>query len=75
MNTQTKTPKRIIAARYFDELRKGDTVPRDEKTGDTLSFAVSKNYVIVNADTKEKILARCTQDCPCNLRYISTLPK
>lgn len=75
MTTQAKIPKRTIAARYFDELRNGDTVPRDEKTGDTLSFLVSKNYIIVNADTKEKILARCTQDCPCNLRFISILPE
>lgn len=70
MNTQTKAPKRTIAARYFNELISGHTVPRDEKTGDTLSFKVGNTYTIVNEDTKETALARCTQNCPCALKLI-----
>lgn len=63
---------RKIADRYFNELKNGHTVPRNEKTGNTLVFTVGKVYKIKNERTNETVNAKCTQDCPCALVLIST---
>lgn len=64
--------KKIIAARYFDELKNsGHTVPRDIRTGDVqTNFKVGSDYTIVNKDTKDEIKARCTQSHPHHLKLI-----
>lgn len=62
-----RTLTKTIADRYFNELKNGSTVPRNEKTGDVLPFKVGKEYIIRNEITKEEIKARCTQDCPYHL--------
>lgn len=68
MNNTTALTKKTIPSRYFNELKdSGHTVPRDEKTGEVMPFKVSKNYTIINHDTKEEVTARCTQDCPYHL--------
>jgi len=57
-----------IAQRYFDELvDSGHTVPRDEKTGDTLIFKVGKDYEISTPEVDKTVTARCTQNNPCHL--------
>lgn len=65
-----KLPKKILSDRYFNELKSGHTVPRNEKTGEPIPFRVGKEYIIVNKSTKEEIKARCTQDCPYHLIVI-----
>lgn len=64
--------KKIIAARYFDELKNaGHTVPRDTRTGDVqTNFQVGSEYTVVNKETKEEIKARCTQSYPHHLKLI-----
>ncbi len=60
-----------IPLRYFNELKKdGTTVPRNEKTGEVISFIVSKIYNISNDKNKEIIKAICTQNCPYHLKTI-----
>ena len=65
--------KKIIASRYFNELKNaGHTVPRDTRTGDVqTNFSVGKEYTIVNKDTKEELKARCTQSYPHHLKLIN----
>ena len=63
--------KKVIPQRYFDELKdRGNTVPRYTKTGELIPFTVGSVYTIVAGETKEQVTAKCTQDCPYNLRLI-----
>jgi hypothetical protein len=61
--------KLIIESRYFNELlNNGNTVPRDNKTGNTLSLSVGKTYAVYSTDkAATPIDAKCTQNCPCSL--------
>jgi hypothetical protein len=56
-----------IADRYFNELATGHTVPREEKTGDTLQLKVGKIYSVISDKTSAVIPAKCTQNYPCSL--------
>jgi hypothetical protein len=71
MTTNKALPKKKLSDRYFNELKSGHTVPRDEKTGEPIPFRVGGNYIIINELTKEELRARCTQDCPYHLILLS----
>lgn len=67
---------KIIPHRYFNELKnEGHTVPRNDTTGEVLDFfKVGKDYNIMDADTKETVSARCTQNCPHHLKLNTHVP-
>lgn len=63
---------RRIEPNYFDELlHRNNTVPRDKKTGDVLSFVVGKEYTITDGLRKARV--KCTQNCPTNLLLLQQL--
>lgn len=70
-----KLTKKEIPANFWECLKvEGHVVPRVGGTnadgGNVIPFMVGKNYIIVNAETKEELIARCTQDTPHHLRLI-----
>lgn len=69
---QFRIPKLyFIPNRYYIELVDcGHTVPRNESTGDNLTFKVGKDYEIHDPVTKNYVIARCTQDCPYALKLL-----
>lgn len=63
--------KKIIPNRYFDELKDlGHTVPRNESTGEVLTFKVGKEYTIFNENRSERVKAVCSQNSPYALKRI-----
>lgn len=71
MKNQKLTTK-LIPFRYFNELKnRGNTVPRNEKTGDLIPFKVGAEYFICFEKNGQPLRVKCTQNCPYNLRLIS----
>jgi hypothetical protein len=64
--------RKKIDNEYFSILKSfGSVVPRDKKTGNTLTYRVGANYQIENQQTKEILNAVCSQNMPCNLVLIN----
>ncbi len=61
---------KTIPERYWNELKDGSTMPRDEKTGEVIPFKVGWDYDIVYKKNGEKLKARCTQNCPYTLKLL-----
>ena len=61
-----------ISNESFEILKvSGHVVPRT-KSKNIIPFAVGKEYIVENEETKETLKVRCTQDCPHHLRLINS---